>query len=234
MHATVALAAVATVVAVAFACCLVERWLVRRRPHEAAWAAALVLFALGAGALWLGAGRGWDGPTFRAFYAFGAIANVPFLALGSVYLLARERTARWTGVVVLLGCVFALGVVAAAPFTAPVPPGELPQGSDVFGPLPRVLAAVASGGGAAVVFATAAWSAVRRRGRLAAGNALIALGTVALSLSGLLNSALGEMEAFAVTLAAGVTILFAGFLVATPPLPRRRLRSVGATEAPAA
>ena len=234
MRLTVALAAMATVVATAFACCLIERWLARRRLHEAAWATALVLFALGAGALWLGAGRGWDAPTFRAFYGFGAIVNVPFLALGSVYLLASERTARRAAAVVVLGSVFALGVVAAAPVTGPIPSGELPQGSDVFGPLPRVLAAVASGGGALVVFATAAWSAVRRGGRLAAGNALIAAGTVILSLSGLLNSTMGEMEAFAVTLAAGVTVLFAGFLVATPPLPRRRLRSVGASEAPAA
>jgi hypothetical protein len=222
---TEALAAGATVVAVAFAACLLERWLVRRRHHELAWAIALVLFACGSLALWAGASLGWEAWSFRLFYAFGAVANVPFLALGTVELLAPRaaRTARW---LVPLGCAFAAGVVLAAPLTAPVPSDALPQGSDVFGVLPRVLAAVASGLGAVVVFAGAAWSAVVRRKerRLAVGNVVIALGTAVLSMSGLLNSALGEMEAFAVTLTAGVTILFAGFLVATAPLPRRRLR----------
>ena len=46
-------------------------------------------------------------------------------------------------------------------------------------------------------------------------NVLIAAGTLVLSASGLLNSVLGEMEAFAVTLAVGVSVLYAGFLVAT-------------------
>ena len=37
------------------------------------------------------------------------------------------------------------GVIVVAPLTAPIAADTLPQGSDVFGPLPRVLAAVASG-----------------------------------------------------------------------------------------
>jgi hypothetical protein len=49
------------------------------------------------------------------------------------------------------------------------------------------------------------------------GNLLIAAGTAILSASGLLNSVLGEMDAFAVTLTVGITVLFAGFLVATAP-----------------
>ena len=62
---------------------------------------------------------------------------------------------------------------------------------------------------------------------MAAGNAVIALGTAILSMSGLLNSALGQMEAFAVTLTVGVSVLFTGFLVASSPLrPNRSLRSV--------
>ena len=54
-----------------------------------------------------------------------------------------------------------------------------------------------------------------------AANLLIAAGTLVLSAGGLLNSVLDEMEAFAVTLVAGITVLFVGFLVATgrrPPL----------------
>ena len=228
---TIALAAGATVIAVAFAASLLERWIVRRRRHELAWAVALVLFACGSLSLWAGAALGWRGWSFRLFYAFGAVVNVPFLAVGTIELLAPRR-ARLVAGAVALACAFAAGVVAVAPFTAPIPTATLPQGSHVFGPLPRILAAVFSGGGATVVFVGAAWSAVRLlRGRgparLAAGNAIIALGTVILSLSGLLNGVLGQMQAFAVTLAIGVAVLFAGFLVASTPLRASRgLRAV--------
>ena len=217
---TTALAAGATLVALAFAACLYERWLARRRPHELAWTVALLLFAAGSGALWTGAALGWDEPTFRAFYYFGAVANVPVLALGTLYLLLPRRRADLVAAGVALAVAFAGGVLAVAPLTGVVAGDTLPQGSEVFGVLPRLLAAVASGLGATVVFVGAAWSGVRFvRGRttrrLAAGNALLALGTLVLSASGLLNSVADEMQAFAISLTAGITILFAGFLVTT-------------------
>lgn len=216
-----ALAAAAGLVALAFALCTLERWLDRRKRHELAWTVALAMFTLGAGALWLGASDGWNGATFRVFYLFGAILNVPFLALGTIYLLGgRRRGDGWAAGIALAGA-FAAGVIAVAPLRAAVPAHRLPQGSEVFGPLPRVLAAVASGAGAMVVLGGAVWSAwrLRRRagarpgsGRLAAANAVIALGTLVLGASGLLNSVLGQMEGFAVTLTVGITLLFAGFL----------------------
>lgn len=203
-----AVAAAATVVALAFALATFERWVVRRRPQELAWSVALVLFTLGALALWLGATLGWATWSFRFFYLFGAIANVPVLALGSVYLLSR-RAGHVTAAGLAVGLGFAAGVMAITP-VGPITPTELPQGSDVLGALPRVLAAASSAGGALTVFAVAVWSILRRR--RVVGNALIAIGTAALSASGLLNSVLGEMDAFAVTLTAGVIVLFAGFL----------------------
>jgi len=223
-----ALAATAGLVALAFALSTLERWLDRRRRHELAWTVSLAMFALGAGALWLGASDGWNGATFRIFYLFGAILNVPFLALGTLYLLGGRRTGdAWAAAIALAGA-FAAGVVAVAPLQGQVPAHRLPQGSEVFGPLPRVLAAVASGAGALVVLGGAVWSAWRLRrgtrpgsGRLVAANVVIALGTLVLGASGLLNSVLGEMEGFAVTLTVGITVLFAGFLLTNPG--RRRL-----------
>ena len=55
-----ALAATATLVATAFAAAVLERWLVRRRPHELAWTISLLMFAAASAALWLaeaGGGR---------------------------------------------------------------------------------------------------------------------------------------------------------------------------------
>ena len=220
--AQTALAVGATLVALAFSMSAFERWLARRRPHELAWSVALVLFALASAALAAGAAGGWNEPLFRLFYLFGAVANVPVLALGTVYLLAPRR-ADWWAAAVALFVAFAAGVLTIAPFTGAVPVHRLPQGSEVFGPLPRVLAAVASAGGASVVLGGAVWSAWRFRwGRMLWANVLIALGTMVTGASGILNSVLGEMAAFSVTLAVGITIIFAGFLVATAvPTPAR-------------
>ncbi|MCP5026846.1 MAG: hypothetical protein GY929_11245 [Actinomycetia bacterium] len=228
---TVALAAGTTLMAVAFFLSIFDRWLDRGRPPEGAWAVSLALFSLGALSLWGGAAFGWDGAWFRGFYLTGAILNVPFLALGTLLLLRPGPVSWRIGQVLVALAAFATGVLVSTPLDGTIDPDTLPQGSDVFGALPRVMAAVASGGGALVVFGGAAWSAATlvRTGRrssaaeegptgahrAAGGNALIALGAVVLSTSGLLNSVLGEMDGFAVTLAIGITILFAGFLVST-------------------
>jgi hypothetical protein len=211
-----------------------ERWLVGHRRHELAWSVSLLLFSLGAGCLLVGAANGWDEWSFRLFFLFGAILNVPFLALGTVYLLGGQRRGDACAVVVSLVGAFAAGVMLVAPLHAPVPVDRLPRGQDVFGALPRVLAAVASGGGAVVVIGGAAWSAWRfRRGRMLVANLLIAAGTLVLSAGGLFNSVLDEMEAFAVTLVAGITVLFVGFLVATGrrPAPADPSRPTAATAA---
>jgi hypothetical protein len=237
----VALGATATLVATAFACATLERWLVRRRPHELAWTVALVMFALASGALWWAEGAGWSAPSFRAFYLFGAILNVPWLALGTIYLLGWRSVADGVALGLLVASGFAAGVLVSVPLRAPVPAGELPEGSELFGPLPRTLAAVGSGVGALVVIGGALWSAWRLlrgtsqpRGtgrvsprRLAAANVVIATGTLVLSASGTLAGRLGKDRAFAVTLVLGVVILFCGFLIATPAPPGalRTLRS---------
>lgn len=210
-----ALATAAALVSLAFAMATFERWLGRRRRHDLAWSVALAQFSVASFALAAGASLGWSGPVFRVFYLFGAITNVLFLALGTVYLLGGPARGDRAAVGVGLFAAFAAGVLCAAPFTAPVPRDVLPRGSEVFGPLPRALAALASSVGALVVIGGAAASAWRyRRGPMLWANVLIAAGTLVTGASGLLNSVLGAMEAFAVTLALGITIIFAGFLMA--------------------
>jgi hypothetical protein len=218
--ADVALAAAATLVAVAFGLSTLDRWLRRRRPHELAWTIALALFAVGSAALWWALARGWSAPSFRLFFLAGAILNVPWLALGTVYLVggthAGDRVRAW--LIGLSG--LATGVVLSAPMKAAVAPDDFPEGRELFGVFPRVLAAVGSGVGALVIIAGALWTTgrfVRTRsappGRVT-GNLLIALGTLVLSASGTLAGRLGKDRAFVVTLLVGIVVLFAGFLVA--------------------
>ena len=240
-----ALAAGACLVAVAFALSTYDRWQRRRRAHELAWTVSLCWFALGAGALWWAESRGWSVPSFRVFFVAGAVLNVPWLALGTIYLLggepAGDRVRGW--LVALSG--LSVGIVLFVPTKTAVAGDELPTGRDVFGAAPRVLAAVGSGVAAVIIIAGALWSVGRvlrhrppaygttpRRAvtfprRLVAGNLLIALGTLVLSASGTLAGRLGKDRSFAVTLLVGIVVLFAGFLVATtsarPPQAHGRL-----------
>ena len=233
MTTNAALAAAATLVALAFALSTFDRWQRRRRPHELAWSISLALFVVGGTALWWAQAHGWGISTFRIFFLAGAVLNVPWLALGTVYLLAgsvvgdRVRTC----LVGLSGV--AIGVVLSAPTRAAVAGPDLPQGSQVFGVAPRVFAAVGSGGAALVITGGALWSAwrvlARRPARLRAdagfhlarprllalGNVLIALGTLVLSASGTVAGRLGQNRAFAATLLVGIVVLFGGFVVAS-------------------
>jgi len=233
-----ALAATATLLATAFAMLTLERYLARRRRHELMWTISLFMFALGSLGLWLGAAIGWSEWTFKMFYLFGAILNVPFLALGTVYLLVGRRRADAAAAGVTMLATFAAGIVVASPVLAIIDPSVLPQGADVFGIGPRIAAGAGSGVAALVIIGGALWSAGRlmtgsRRsaiagapaipaGRLAAANVLIALGTLVLSTGGLLNSVVNEMDAFAISLVVGIAVIFAGFLMtmAGPPAGR--------------
>src|SRR5205807_2271292 len=57
-----ALAAGATLIAVAFSLSTLDRYLRRRRPHELAWTISLWLFAIGGLALWWAEAHGWGTP----------------------------------------------------------------------------------------------------------------------------------------------------------------------------
>lgn len=231
LHA--ALAAAATLVATAFAFSTLERYRARRKRHELMWTISLAMFALGSLGLWAGATLGWTEWTFKTFYLFGAILNVPFLALGTVYLLGDQRRGdQWTAAVSLL-CAFATGIVIQAPLVGTMQPDVLPQGSAVFGPGPRIAAAAGSGIAAVVIIGGALWSAVRllqrrrrtdptaalKPGRLAIANLLIAAGTLVLGSGGALNSIADAMDAFAITLVVGIVLIFAGFLLTSTPAP---------------
>jgi hypothetical protein len=226
----VALAFVATAVATLFAQATLVRFTRDHRPQDRAWTISLAMFALASAALATGVSTGWDDATFRIFYLLGAVVTVPWLALGTVYLLLgadRARRIEW-GLVFFTG--LAAGVVLAAPLEAPVGGTAIPVGSDVFGAFPRVLAAVGSGVGAVVILGGAVWSAVRfarartvpGNGRRAAANVLIALGTLVLSSGGLLQGVAGKDEAFVISLASGITVIYAGFLVAAGATARTR------------
>jgi hypothetical protein len=216
------LAFLATAIASLFAEATFVRWTERRTAHLAAWTVALAMFAGASAALAVGVSTGWDAGTFRVFYLLGAVLNVPWLAFGTLCLLWRDTAGRRrvrTTLVFFSG--LAVGVLLSAPLE-PVSGTTIPVGSDVFGAFPRALAAIGSGVGAVVILAGACWSGYRylrdraapRSARLAGANGLIALGTLVLSSGGLVQGVVGDDEAFTLSLAIGISVIYAGFLVA--------------------
>ncbi|MFO7592263.1 MAG: hypothetical protein R6X23_15475 [Acidimicrobiia bacterium] len=222
------LAFLATALASLFAEATLVRATQRRSPHLWAWTVALAMFALASAALAIGVSTGWDRGTFRAFYLLGAVLNVPWLALGTVALLAGPDAARRVRWFLVGFSGLAVGVLVSAPM-ADVGGTEIPVGKDVFGALPRILAAVGSGVGATVIVAGALWSGIRYardreatdRTRMAVANLLIALGTLVLSSGGLVQGIVGHDEAFSLSLVVGIGVIYAGFVVAEGRSSRR-------------
>lgn len=228
-----ALAAGATLFACAFALSTFDRWHRRGQPQELAWTVAMILFAVGSAALWWAESTTWSMPAFRIFFLAGAVLNVAWLALGTVYLLTNRRIADRLRELLVVLSAFSVGVIWVAPTRRSIQPGEFPAARELFGVLPRVMAAIGSGIPALVIIIGALWSTwrvVRAKSpsfmspnprivysprRLAIGNVLIAAGTLVLSASGSLGGRLGKDRAFAVTLLTGLVILFLGFLVAS-------------------
>lgn len=230
---TVSLAAVAGLVATAFALVTADRWHRRRLTHHGAWTVAMSLFAVGAFSLWWATSTGWSSGVFRIFFLTGAVLNVSWLALGSIALLAGSRVAQRIGHVLAMLSAFAVGVMMVAPTTTAIVGDDLPRARDHFGALPRVMAALGSGVPAIVIFVGTIWSVARllthrsptltgstnspiaSAGRLVASNLVIALGVVVLSASGSLAGRFGEERAFTITLSLGAVLLFVGFMLPT-------------------
>src|SRR4029453_17357432 len=85
---------VAAAASAAFAAAVLRQYAARRRPYQLAWGIALAVFAVASLALTVGVTAGWTPLSFKLYYLFGAVLNVPWLALGTVLLLGRPSLRR--------------------------------------------------------------------------------------------------------------------------------------------
>ena len=84
---------VAAAASAAFAVAVLRQYAARRRPYQLAWGIALSMFTVASLALTAGVVAGWTPVSFKLYYLFGAVLNVPWLALGTVELLAGRPRA---------------------------------------------------------------------------------------------------------------------------------------------
>lgn len=212
---------VAAAASAAFAVAVLRQYAARRRPHQLAWGIALAMFAIASLALAAGVAAGWTPLSFKLYYLFGAVLNVPWLALGTVELLggAAVRRAYVAGLAAftLLGVV----LVALARVTPADLAGLLPEGKEFLPLAVRVLAVLGNTVGTLIVVggAVASGLALRSRRDLRRrfeGNLLIALG-VLLAASGGVFAFLASSDKLALGLALGATVMYLGFRRASAP-----------------
>lgn len=214
---------VATLIALAFGVHLLVRSGRRGAWFEGVWGIAMLMFATASGALALGVNDGWSTAEFRAYWLFGAVLNVPYLALGESYLLIRRRWVSHLLLVLVLGATaWASAEVRTAPLDLEVlRTEEFFTGREVLGvdAPARTLAMLYSYTGTAVLVLGILWSALGMRGRPELRNRfygvlLIALGGLVVA-GGAAFAAAANFAGFSVTLAVGVAIMYWGFLTAT-------------------
>ncbi|MCA1823036.1 MAG: hypothetical protein LC640_01965, partial [Frankia sp.] len=176
----------------------------------------------GCASLWYGVAFGWSGPSFRAYYICGALLSVPWLAMGELELLLRPAVARVVLAFLVLFSLDAAITLAAVPFTdhAVVLGTAIPAGKDFYGGLPLALVVVSNSLGTLVVVGGTLWSGWRARGRGAAAAArfrgtLVILAGVLAAASGGALTFLGRENALAASLAVGVALMYAGFVLAS-------------------
>ena len=212
----------AAIVALAFAAALGRQWVERRRPYQALWAAALLMYSVSSFALFLGALSGWNRTEYQIYWLFGAVLNVPFLAVGEVYLLVRGRVVQGLA---LLALIFVSAYAFNVVRTAHIVPGSLavhlPSGKHVFGDgtpahrLPQYISIPSY----LVLLAGTGWSAWKMRGAPELRDRFLGTLGIAVGASVVAGAATfaawGKLELFSLSLLVGISIMFWGFLRAS-------------------
>jgi hypothetical protein len=181
---------------------IAARWRAGRRPELAAWAAALVSYAIAAGAMAWGAAAGWSAPAFRVYYLFGGLLTAALLGLGSLLLYGWRRT-LFPGLV-YVG--LAIGVAIAAPVDGDISGTSIPEAQDHLAFFPARLVAILGNSLGTLAAIGVAIATIRRR---PLGNVLIITG-VAVAASGSAFAGLGAART-AVFVAIAALLLYGGF-----------------------
>lgn len=209
---------IAAAAAAAFTIDLVFDYRRNPRPHVAAYAGGIGMFALATVALAIGLSSGWTSASYRTFFLFGAVLNILFLALGSMFLVVGPRAGHIMTLVVAAFSAMATTLVSTVGFIRPLPETGIPE--DMFPPIsegfgPRLLAAIGGGTGATILIVLALVSVFRfwRSNRsIVTGSILILAGTLVAAWGGTWL-AIGEEAGFATSLLTTATLLWIGYRV---------------------
>ena len=210
------LAIIAGVASTAFALDLWSDYRSNPRPHVAAFGAGISMFAIATLALALALATGWTSVSYRTFFLFGAVLNIPFLALGSMFLVVGPRSGHVMTVLLAGFAAISTTLVTTVAFVSPLPDSGIeaevfPSIADGFGP--RLLAAIGGGSGTTILVLLSLVSVFRfsrSNRRLVVGNAII-LAAVLIAGWGGTRLAVGDDTIFVSSLLATSILLWVGY-----------------------
>ena len=219
-----------------FALFVFRRWAYKRKgAHLLLWGIGMTFYAIGGFCEGYYGAFGWHPLIFRLWYLFGAILVAAWLGQGTVYLLAKEKWAKTTMILLAVGSLWGVYKI----FTAQLDPTLLNQslhtGSELSGHAivssgVRTLTPIFNLYGVATLVGGAvysAWIFFRKRVLLhrVIGNVLIATGALAPAFGGVF-SRMGVPAALYIGELIGAMLMFAGFLRATTPIVEKPPQSV--------
>jgi len=211
----------ATAISLAFAVMVLQQFARRRRPHQAVWGVALLLFGAGTGCQLAAELVGWTALLYRLWYLTGAMLGAAYLGQGTVYLLAPRHAADLSCAVLVAASVVGLAVIAALPVDlARAVAGGAVTGNG-FSPLLLILLIPLNTYGTLALVGGALWSAYRGRGnrtmrRRTVGTFLIAVGGLIVALGGTANR-LGWPGLLYLSELIGIALIFLGYLQTAAP-----------------
>jgi hypothetical protein len=218
------------------------QWAKRRRAHQAAWAAGMLLYTVAAiMEAWSEYGASWN-PTVYRVYIVLAASLVGFLGLGTLYLVSRRRIWGHAYLVFVLLCmaVFFVGAFTVSLDTTKLVPG-ITVGGQALGEsmsFPRLMSLPLNITGSIFLFGGALYSVWRfvRRHEFAYrmwANVLIALGAGLLAFVGS-RARMGSSAGLYPAEMVGAALMLAGFLVAGTLEKGRRAAKARRQDAPQA
>ncbi|MGZ4104151.1 MAG: hypothetical protein ACXVQY_05860 [Actinomycetota bacterium] len=246
---------IATVVSAVFAVLLLRQYARKRRVQQLAWGVSMAMFAVASLVVMYASSQTWDPTSYKIFYLFGAMLNVPWLALGSVALLNRRELTMTALVIVLVLSIFGLfKVLSSHPCEAITGPRghqtcvaaasttvenrifdrkDVPSGSEVWHKdrSVRSLAIWYSTVAYVIVIGIAILTSRPRKGvappsERVRANLLIAVGVTIVAIGSTALVRYGRGAGFSITLAIGVVVMFIGFLLASRA-PRHHVEQPG-------
>lgn len=214
-------AVLASIVSLAFAMVVANKFSKSKRPEFLAWCVGLVFFALASAFQAVGEFRGFSVPVFRGFYLFGGAFGVIYLALGTVFLLMPKMAARIVVGVVVLASI----PVLIDALTVKVNAGLLDTAQGIMGnaishgSLLFVAVVLFNIVGTLILVGGSAWSAyklIRTHSRvdLLICNVLLTIGAsiIGAGFSVAKTAGLSSVDELGLYELVGIVIMFAGFL----------------------
>lgn len=239
---------IAAAVSAVFGVLLILQFSRKKGLHQLTWGISLAMYALASLVVAYGVGQGWDPSAYKVFWLFGAMLNVPYLAMGSIALLGNRVVTAVAVLAVAALTLFGFGVVATAkanraafvqqenvrgdcPAIDPSVPQRdrfnIPRGKCVWpaGSMVGKLGSLYSIPAYVIVVGIALATSRPRHGlrppaNRARANWLIAAGATIVAVGGTAIARLGRGAPFSIALALGVIVMFIGFVTASrPPSP---------------